>query len=183
MVCDSRGWCHLRGKTWQVTANSWQTIFKGTMTSKIELHSVFVLMHHLIASMKLFPMQKCFAIHMQPLRTEIFPSHKVLHVPLVEKHFCRIKIILFHWDLLLATLFLLSLGRDELDQCNSNVLHWSSSCSASSHVPCAPHRTTLFFITCFTPSLIGKQEVFMRPWWVLTVGKPYDKRPYRNSEP
>lgn len=80
------------------------------------------------------------------------------------------KIIVSHWDFLLATLFLLPLGRDELE-----ATHWSHSCSALSHVPCAPHWTTLFFITCFTPSLIGKQEAFMRPWWVLTVGKPYDK--------
>lgn len=98
-----------------------------------------------------------------------------------KKHSYRMKIILFHWDFLLETLFLLSLGRDELE-----ATHWSSSCSALSHIACAPHRTTLsltkFVITCFTPSLTGKQEAFMRPWWELTVGKPYDKRLCKNSE-
>lgn len=85
--------------------------------------------------------------------------------------------ILFHWDFLLEIPFLLSLGREELE-----ATHWSSSCSALSHVAYAPHRTILFFITCFSPSLTGKQEAFMRPWWELTVGKPYDKRLCRNSE-
>lgn len=80
------------------------------------------------------------------------------------------KIMLCHWGFLLETLFLPSLGRDELQ-----AAHWSSSCSASSHVVCAPQRITLFFTTCFTPCWLPSRRLSWGPGECWLWGNPMVK--------